>query len=116
MTNKDAGKNAFPIPIGPGNRSSSSSSAVAAKAAKIISQAHATTKAADFTPAARQSSSRKPRAAGSLPRRRRGSDRVTRLKGIYFEPEVYDALVHMQQEGQNASMVVNKIVKEKLGL
>lgn len=47
---------------------------------------------------------------------RRGDRRrqKTIMKGVYFEPAVYDALLEMQDKGQNVSKFINRIVRQYL--
>jgi hypothetical protein len=40
----------------------------------------------------------------------------TVMKGIYFEPVVLNRLLELQKDGQNVSKLVNKVVKQHLGL
>jgi len=115
MNNPNAGKKAL-IPIGTAHRHSAA--AVADKAKAIMSHVVDTTKTTDFRPSAKSKAAPAgaTRGANHNRRRRAADDRKTKMKGIYFEEPVYEALVHMQDEGQNASKWVNRLVKEKLGL
>jgi hypothetical protein len=38
------------------------------------------------------------------------------MKGVYFEPAVYEALLEMQEKGQNVSKFINRIVRQSLAI
>lgn len=81
---------------------------------KMLSQAMQSAKSASFTPPTAQPQTAK------KPKIRRGrkpsSGPKTILKGVYFEPAVYDKLIEMQEEGQNVSKYINRIVRKDQGL
>ena len=55
-------------------------------------------------------------AAHSGPGRPRSNIAPTRLKGVYFDPSVYDALLTLQKRGQNVSKYINNIVRQSLAI
>ena len=50
------------------------------------------------------------------PGRPRANTTPTKLKGVYFDPPVYDALVALQKRGQNVSKYINNVVRQALAV
>jgi hypothetical protein len=99
MLNPNVGKKAL-IPIN-----------TASKTDKMAQQAMESAKSASFSP---------PVSPGPKTGQGRGRHKSTGpktiMKGIYFDPEVYQALTSMQQKGQNVSKFVNRIARQALTL
>jgi hypothetical protein len=105
MVNPNTGKRAQ-IPINTAANVSSSQSD------KMAQQALESAKAASFAPPATPSG----RTAGQGRGRRKSTTQKTIMKGVYFEPAVYQALGEMQEKGQNVSKFINRLVRQSLAL
>lgn len=115
MTNPNAGKKAF-IPLNSSRSESSSKPApVSPRVEKILSHVKETVKSADFRPSTSTPSEAQ---VVVLPRRRAEDSppqkKNLKLKGIYFEKPVFDALIKMQEKDESVSQFVNMVVKANL--
>lgn len=106
MLNPNAGKKAQ-IPINTAHSGPSSQSN------KMAMQAMESAKSASFAPPAATTTSR---AAGQGRGRKKSTSQKTIMKGVYFEPAVYEALVEMQDKGQNVSKFINRLVRQSLAV
>jgi hypothetical protein len=104
MVNPNAGKKAM-IPINTAGGSASS------QADKMTHQALESAKSASFAPAASSGHT-----AGQGRGRKKSTSQKTMMKGVYFEPAVYQALVEMQDKGQNVSKFINRLVRQSLAI
>ena len=89
--------------------------AAASPSDKMLSQAIESAKSASFAPPAPPAPAAKRSARVS---RRKPSDpaKKTIMKGVYFDPAVYNALLDMQEKGQNVSKFINRIVRQSLAI
>lgn len=78
----------------------------------MTARARESVKWASFSPASTPS----PHKAGQGRGRRASSRQKTIMKGVYFEPAVYNALLEMQEKGQNVSKFVNRLVRQSLAV
>lgn len=106
--NLNAGKK----PLIPINTSGSASAAPSSAVSKMTAQARESAKSASFPALSAPS----PRNAGQGRSRRPSPRQKTIMKGVYFEPAVYNALLEMQEKGQNVSKFVNRIVRQSLAI
>ena len=81
---------------------------------KMAHQARESAKAASFVPLAASSSGRN--TVGQGRGRRKSASQKTIMKGVYFEPAVYQALIEMQDKGQNISKFINRLVRQSLAI
>ena len=105
MVNPNAGKKAM-IPI------NTAGGAAASQTDKMAHQALESAKSASFAPPAASSG----RTAGQGRGRKKSTSQKTMMKGVYFEPAVYQALVEMQDKGQNVSKFINRLVRQSLAI
>jgi len=105
MVNPNTGKKAQ-IPI------NTAVSVAPSQTDKMTLQALESAKAATFTPPV-SSLTRSP-ATGQRRVRRKSTGQKTIMKGVYFDPAVYQALVEMQDKGQNVSKFINRLVRQSL--
>ncbi|MDD5673643.1 MAG: hypothetical protein PHC61_05750 [Chitinivibrionales bacterium] len=105
MLNPNAGKKAM-IPI------NTASSASHSQTDKMAHQALESAKSASFAPPA--TSTTRSTTSGQGRGRRKSTSQKTIMKGVYFEPAVYQALVEMQDKGQNVSKFINRLVRQSL--
>jgi hypothetical protein len=107
--NMNAGKKPL-IPIS--TAAAASTPALSPSIDKMTAQAKESAKSASFVSA----SAPIPRHAGHGRGRRHSSSQKTILKGVYFEPAVHQALIEMQDKGQNVSKFINRLVRQSLTL
>jgi len=105
MVNPNTGKKAQ-IPI------NTSASVISSQTNKMAHQAIESAKSASFDPPAAASTHTTGQGRG----RRKSNGQKTIMKGVYFEPAVYQALVEMQEKGQNVSKFINRLVRQSLAL
>jgi hypothetical protein len=105
MNNPNAGKRAQ-IPI-----NTAASVIIPSQSDKMTLQAQESAKSASFSPAATAG-----RTAGQGRGRKKSTGQKTIMKGVYFEPAVYAALIEMQDKGQNISKFINRLVRQSLAL
>jgi hypothetical protein len=106
MVNPNAGKKAM-IPINTAGGTGSS------QADKMAHQALESAKSASFAPPPAASGGHTP---GKGRGRKKSTSQKTIMKGVYFEPAVYQALVEMQDKGQNVSKFINRLVRQSLAI
>jgi len=99
MVNPNTGKKAQ-IPL------NTSASVMSSQTNKMVSQAMESAKSASFT--------QQTTVSGQSRGRRKSTSQKTIMKGVYFEPVVYNALVEMQDKGQNVSKFINRLVRQSL--
>lgn len=87
-----------------------------AAAAKVISSIEERVRNVDLRPPAQKNE----KLPGSVIPRRREKDwpswRDKNCKGIYFDSDVYEALIKIKKDGMAVSKFVNKVVRKELGL
>jgi hypothetical protein len=101
MLNPNTGKKAL-IPI---------STASSVSQDKMAQQAIESAKSASFAPPSSPAIT-----TGKGRGRRKSSGHKTIMKGVYFEPAVYQALMELQDKGQNISKFINRIVRQSLAI
>lgn len=106
MVNPNTGKKAL-IPI---NTAASVSSS---HIDKMTLQAMESAKSASFAPSTAPAANR---TVGQGRGRRKSTSQKTIMKGVYFEPAVYQALAEMQEKGQNISKFINRLVRQSLAV
>lgn len=106
MLNPNAGKKAM-IPI------NTAGSAGSSQTDKMAHQALESAKSASFAPPAAAAAGH---TAGKGRGRKKSTSQKTMMKGVYFEPAVYQALVEMQDKGQNVSKFINRLVRQSLAI
>jgi hypothetical protein len=106
--NQNAGKK----PLIPINTAAAASTATLAPSPvdKMTAQAQESAKTASFA----SSSAPSARHVGQGRGRRQSTSQKTIMKGVYFEPAVYSALIEMQDKGQNISKFINRLVRQSL--
>ena len=106
--NLNAGKK----PLIPINTAGSTPAAPSSAVSKMTAQARESAKSASFPTISAPS----PHKAGQGRGRRASSRQKTIMKGVYFDPAVYEALLEMQDKGQNVSKFVNRLVRQSLAI
>jgi hypothetical protein len=109
MNNPNTGKRAQ-IPI-----NTAASVSPSSNTDKMALQAMNSAKSASFAPAAAPAAASLP-VVGQGKNRRKSTSPKTIMKGVYFEPAVYQALVEMQEKGQNISKFINRLVRQNLAI
>ncbi|MFP4365178.1 MAG: hypothetical protein ACLFR1_15050 [Spirochaetia bacterium] len=110
MINPNVGKK-FQIPL----NTAKNSAPAAAPSDKMLSQAMQSAKSASFSSPKAQPQN-KPVEKKNVREKTQSSAPKNILKGVYFEPAVYEILMEMQEEGQNVSKYINRIVRKDQGL
>jgi hypothetical protein len=103
MVNPNTGKKAQ-IPI------NTAASVASSQTNKMTLQAMESAKSASFAPPTTAPT----HSVGQGRGRRKSTAQKTIMKGVYFEPAVYQALVEMQEKGQNVSKFINRLVRQSL--
>jgi hypothetical protein len=110
MLNANAGKK-IQIPL----NTAPAVPAATSPADKMLSQAMESARSASFAPPAAPAPA-PVRPAGVSRRKPADPAKKTIMKGVYFEPAVYNALLVMQEKGQNVSKFINQLVRQSLAI